>query len=443
MTAPQRQASQRPFGRRPAPRTRAVSGTRAWPAGRTPPAVRPAPDRPPGPGSPAAPAAADLAVTVCRDPERFAALAQDWTALHRRCPSATAFQSHAWLHSWWLSYGTPGRLRVVLVHQGGELIAAAALTLIYRPLPALVPLGGDISDFCDVLLDDSCAPQAAVALVRGMRKAARGSVVDLREVRPGAAAEQVYARWRGPRRRLPDSACLELPGVPVEGLVARLSGRAARTFRAKLRKLDKLSIEERAVPPAEVPAAVAALLRLHGLQWRGRGVTPEHLRPRFAEHLARAATGMVRAGDARLIEYRVEGRVMALDLTLLSADLAGGYLSGAHPELRSRKVDITAMLLRHDARYVSETGRGALSMLRGTEPYKRHLRPVTVTNQRLLLARPVGLPVLLAQVAHAAARSAAAELVRTRLPAVRRWRSRLNSRRADAAGARRACRAGA
>ena len=127
---------------------------------------------------------------------------------------------------------------------------------------------------------------------------------------------------------------------------------------------------------------------------------------------------------------------MAYDLTMLSADLAGGYLCGAHPELRSRKVDITAMLLRHDARYVAETGRGTLSMLRGTEPYKRHLRPVTVTNQRLLLARPAGLPVLLAQAAHAAARSAAAELVRTRLPAVRRWRSRLNSRRADAAGTR-------
>ena len=181
---------------------------------------------------------------------------------------------------------------MVLVHRGAELVAAAALTLVRRPFPALVPLGGDISDFCDVLLDDSCASQAAAALVRGLRKAARGAVVDLREVRPGAAAEQVYACWRGPRRRLPDSACLELPGVPVEGLVERLSGRPARTFRAKLRKLDKLRVEERSVPAAEVPVAVAALLRLHGLQWRGRGVTPEHLRPRFAEHLTRAATGM-------------------------------------------------------------------------------------------------------------------------------------------------------
>ena len=69
------------------------------------------------------------------------------------------------------------------------------------PLPALAPLGGAITDFTDVLLDDSC-PEAAPALAGALARAARGTVIDLREVRPGAAAERVYAAWRGPRRRL-------------------------------------------------------------------------------------------------------------------------------------------------------------------------------------------------------------------------------------------------
>ena len=104
MTAPQHQAPQRPFGRRRVPRTLGVPGTRARPAGRTTLAGNsPAPGPPSGHEPPLATAAADLAVTVCRDPERFAALGPDWAALHRRCPSATAFQSHPWLHSWWLS----------------------------------------------------------------------------------------------------------------------------------------------------------------------------------------------------------------------------------------------------------------------------------------------------------------------------------------------------
>ena len=51
-----------------------------------------------------------LSVTLCRDPRQFAALEEPWNRLFRACPTATPFQSHAWLHSWWLSYGRRGRL---------------------------------------------------------------------------------------------------------------------------------------------------------------------------------------------------------------------------------------------------------------------------------------------------------------------------------------------
>ncbi|CAM5251561.1 hypothetical protein SBADM41S_09443 [Streptomyces badius] len=49
-----------------------------------------------------------LAVTLCRDFREFGALAGEWDALHRRCATPTPFQSHAWLHSWWISYGQGG-----------------------------------------------------------------------------------------------------------------------------------------------------------------------------------------------------------------------------------------------------------------------------------------------------------------------------------------------
>ncbi|MGD9484398.1 GNAT family N-acetyltransferase [Streptomyces sp. TRM70308] len=382
----------------------------------------------------APPAGSALTVTVCRDAHAFAALGPRWAALHRRSPAATPFQSHPWLHSWWLSYGTPGRLRLVLVHQGPALVAAAPLMLAHRPLPVLVPLGGPISDFRDVLVDPGC-PGAPAALLDGLRDAAAGAVIDLREVRPGGDAERLYRHWPGPRSRLCDSVCLELPGAPLESLLDRLPGRQARRFRAKLRRLDALGVTERAVPADEVPDAVATLLRLHALQWRGRGVTPEHLRPRFAEHLARAARQMARTGEAAVTEYRLDGEVVATDVTLLSADLAGGYLYGAHPALRERKVDITTMLLRHDARQATGSGRRVLSLLRGTEPYKLHWRPVPVTNQRLLLARRRLAPALWWLTAQAVGRAACAELARTRFPALRRWPARLAAWRPARPGA--------
>ncbi|MGP3980458.1 GNAT family N-acetyltransferase [Streptomyces sp. KR80] len=374
-----------------------------------------------------------MSVAVCRDPDRFARLAPEWTDLYRRCRSATPFQTHGWLHSWWLSYGIPGRLRLILVRRGdGRLVGVAPLMLTYRPLPALVPLGGDISDFFDVLLDDGCADTAAAALTAGLGRAARRAVVDLREVRPGAAAERVFDLWAGPRHRLADSVCLELPGIPMDRLLERMPGPSARRTRAKLRKLDSLGVAHRTVPAYEVPEAVATMLRLHALQWQRRGGTPEHSRPRFAEHLVRALREMVPAGDAQLTEYRIGERVLAVDVNLISADLAGGYLYGAHPDLRARGADLSTMLLRRDAAFAAETGRGVVSLLRGDEAYKRHWRPVVVTNQRLLLARPELGSLLVLHAAQAASRPRLAEAVRTRLPALLAWRARLNSWRAVA-----------
>ncbi|MCX5392853.1 GNAT family N-acetyltransferase [Streptomyces sp. NBC_00094] len=335
-----------------------------------------------------------LRTEICRDEERFGRLAAEWTALYGRCSSATPFQSHSWLHSWWLSYGRPGALRVVLVRRdSGELVAAAPLMRARGPLPVLTQLGGTITDFTDVLLDDDC-PEAAPALAHALARAARSAVIDLREVRPGAATERVLARWRGPRRRLPDSLCLELPAVPMEGLLERIPSGKAQRVRAKLRKLDALGIDSHVVSGDEVPAALDRLLKLHQLQWQGRGVTAEHTSRRFAQHLARAVRPMVERGDAMVTEFRLAGDVVAADLTLMSPRLAGGYLYGADPELRARKVDVATMLLRHGARETSTGGRATLSMLRGTEAYKQHWRPETVRNQRLMLAGRATAPLL-------------------------------------------------
>ncbi|MFJ3665263.1 GNAT family N-acetyltransferase [Streptomyces sp. NPDC090106] len=346
------------------------------------------------------------------DASVLAALGPDWGRLYGRCPSATPFQSHAWLHSWWLSYGRPGRLRVLLVRDGrGELVAAAPLTLVRRPVPALVPLGGALSDYGDVLIDAERGEEAVAALTGALARAARGALVDLREVRPGGAAEQVYERWSGPRRRVADSLCLELPAVPMDELVSRLpSAKAQQRVRAKLRKHSALGIERHVAEPDEVDKALRRLLELHRLQWRDRKVTSEHLRPRFCEHLVRAVAPMVRSGDAVVTEFRLDDDVVAVDLTLLSPRLAGGYLYGAHPCLRERKADVAVLLL--DA--CGEHARGTLSLLRGNEPYKHHWKPEPVVNQRLLLARRRTAPLLAAVLCDVAARRRGKELLRGR-----------------------------
>ncbi|MFJ8104464.1 GNAT family N-acetyltransferase [Streptomyces sp. NPDC096132] len=346
------------------------------------------------------------------DEQAFAGLAPAWDRLYQRCATATPFQTHAWLHSWWLSYGRHGRLRLLLVRDGVELVAVAPLMAVRRPVPSLVPLGGAISDYGDVLVDDAHGERAVGALTEGLAAAARSALIDFREVRPGGAVEQVFEHWRGPRRRVGDSVCLELPAVPMDELVARLpSAKAQQRVRAKLRKLTALGVERQAVRPDEVDAALHRLLELHRLQWQGRKVTGEHLRPRFCEHLVRSVGPMVRSGDAVVTEFRLDDDVVAVDLTLLSRRLAGGYLYGAHPRLRERKADVAVMLLDACAEHTREGGRAALSLLRGNEPYKLHWRPEPVVNQRLLLARRRTAPLLSAVVCDVAARRRGKELL--------------------------------
>ncbi|MFH8702384.1 GNAT family N-acetyltransferase [Streptomyces rubrogriseus] len=367
--------------------------------------------RPPHPGT----LPPGHSVELVTDEGAFAELAPQWRRLYGRCAAATPFQSHAWLLSWWRSYGAAGRLRLVLAREGGELVGAAPLTLVRRPVPALVPLGGAISDYGDVLLDDERGPDAVAALAAGLAAVARTALVDLREVRPGAAAERLYAHWHGPRHRLADSLCLELPALPMDELVARLpSAKARQRVRAQLRRLDALGVKGRPVLPDETEAALRRLLDLHRLQWRGRKVTGEHLRTRFREHLVRAVGPMVRSGDAVVTEFRMADEVVAVDVTLLAHRLAGGYLYGAHPRLRERKADVAVMLLDTCAGYARAPGRGALSLLRGNEPYKHHWRPEPVPNQRLLLARRRTAPLLAAALADAAARRRGKELLRRR-----------------------------
>jgi len=282
-----------------------------------------------------------------------------------------------------------------------------------------------------VLVAADAEPGAVLAaLAAGVRRAARGAVVDLREVRPGSAAMALYEAWSGPRRRADDSACLELPGEPPHALAARAGSSRGQRIRSNLRKLDAAGVTERDVPARQVPQAVATMLRLHHAQWRGRGITPEHVRPRFAAHLTRAATAMVAAGDAVVTEFTLDGAVVAANFTVLSPAMAGAYLYGADPALRGTRVDAMTMLMRQGLRLAAGGGRPVLSLLRGTEPYKSHWRPAEVANVRLLLAaRPLA-PLLYARHALARARTRLARTAASRLPALRAWRSRLNDLRA-------------
>lgn len=326
-----------------------------------------------------------------RDQNSFDGLAQEWSELYAASPSVTPFQSHAWLAAWARAYCPPGKLRVFLVRSSGRLVAAAPLHLTRRgPWRVLTPLGGELADFGDLLVP-AADPRVAAALADAVLAEPAWSVLDLPHVRPDASVRTWVPHWPGQIRSLEGSSSLELPGQPFDEVLGRLPGRSAKVVRRKLRNADELGVQVSDVPSDAVPEAVAAMLRLHEEQWRGRGMTPEHGTARFAGHLTEAMQGMVAAGQARIAEYRVDGDHVASQLYLVGHGLVGAYLAGIAPRFREL-ADVSALMVREDLRLTSDLGIARYSMMRGVEEYKLRWRPDPVVNDRLLLGRRRSLP---------------------------------------------------
>ena len=217
--------------------------------------------------------ARDWQVQIVRDESALTGVAVEWDDLCERCSTATAFLSSAWLLSWWRSYGQAGRLVVVLLRRDGRLVAAAAMMRNRRMgIPVLTPLGLGVSDFTDVLLDDSCAAEAAGHLARELIRLGGWQVIDLPEVpaplgHRAADGRVAVPEVGGTRISVPRASGGPDPRAhrdPAQANRAYPTHEAAQNRGAghRHRRCGREAASE----------AAAALLRLHRQQWRGRGM---------------------------------------------------------------------------------------------------------------------------------------------------------------------------
>lgn len=109
---------------------------------------------------------ASLVTTTLHDTAALRALEAEWWALWRRTPSATPFQSPAWLLPWWQAFA-PGELFAVTVRRNGDLVGLAPLYIEDGAHGRrLLSLGISVSDYLDVLLDGETAEATGAALCR-------------------------------------------------------------------------------------------------------------------------------------------------------------------------------------------------------------------------------------------------------------------------------------
>jgi CelD/BcsL family acetyltransferase involved in cellulose biosynthesis len=312
-----------------------------------------------------------LAVDLITSDAALAALRADWEGLWRRVPTATPFQSPAWLLPWWRQFGT-GVPRVAVLHDGQALTGVLPLYVLdNRSERKLLPMGAGITDYQDALLAPDVPADAAGHLLRVALCQARRdgvTVCDLIDVPPDAHlhAVAIPQGWRGEWRAADACPVLRLP-EPMEQLRACVPAPMLRKLRMNRHRVARIGGCTTEIATEEtVPGLLDALFRLHEARWGGEGVLGD---PRVRAFHHDAAPLLLAEGALRLQVLRFGGRIVVAYYALLAGPRRILFYLSAYDPHHARESPGTVLLGAMIEAAVRE-GRTELHFLRGGESYK-------------------------------------------------------------------------
>ena len=327
-----------------------------------------------------------LSIRAIDDIDALAALEPAWWDLWRRSPTATPFQSPAWLIAWRRVFA-PGPLRVGAVFDGGQLVA---LFPFYEEGSAagsrLMPLGISLSDYLDILADPARSDtlQSLAAFIEGTP----WRCCCFEELPPLAIAASLPLPSGCSDLVERHSACPVLVlrgGRDLVGCAPARRRRQLRRARAAAARLGEVRIE-RADQDSERFLSIA--FSLHAARWRERGesgvLADEQVRRFHRAALPRLAA----AGLARCYLLAIGGRVVAAYYGFLDRGRAFAYLGGFAPAFEEASPG--AILIGHAIGEAIDEGAREFHFLRGRETYKYSWGATDRWNQRRLWTRRNG-----------------------------------------------------
>ena len=330
-----------------------------------------------------------LVVRVVDWDDDFAGLRAGWQQLYDKSPTATPYQSWAWLYSWWQSYGSGYDLRIVTLSDGKDLVGILPAMLDRSAVSRrLLLLGTGITDYLDVVARAGWESRVCEVLAAYLRTARIASVLDFQELRGSAALLELGRFWRGPRFVAAQSTTPGMRAEPWEEALTRLPRKRRETARKTMRRAAEDGLTWRRVDQEGLADATQRWLDLHVEYWRGRDMTLEHATDRFSAHLRAAAARLTESGTGALYECVRAGTgvVEAADLVLIGHDFTSGFVSGASQHLQ-RRVEVNTLLVNLWNGVALESAVTEVTMGRGAEPYKLKWCATAGTNSRLVLGR--------------------------------------------------------
>jgi CelD/BcsL family acetyltransferase involved in cellulose biosynthesis len=311
----------------------------------------------------------ELDVSLLRNADAAEQIVAEWSSLWERCRPATTFQRPEWILSWMRAF-EPCQPLLAAVRRNDTLVGVAPL-LIYedRPQRVLGLMGGGVSDYLDVLVEESGGFEVLAAVLRSSTQPEFSW--DLLRLTDLPAASPLLAFSRASLLNFgPHQVCTEL-AIPAAAQHIRevipihkyqnLKNADARMQRSGAARIELATQET-------LHEFLDALFELHENRWREVGQPGVLAEERIQAFHRRTAPQLLRRGILRFYGLRLEGRLIATLYCFFEREAARCYLQAFDPAYA--RLSPGTLLLAAAIDDARRAGKARVDFLRGQEPYK-------------------------------------------------------------------------
>jgi CelD/BcsL family acetyltransferase involved in cellulose biosynthesis len=307
----------------------------------------------------------------------LAPLIAAWDELAHR--SGRPYAAPQWMLAWWRHVPRgPRRLRVVAVHEGGELIGLAPFWA--RPLPGGLAryrlLARRSAHRAEPLAAAGRASDVARAVAGALAGASpRPGVIDLEGVSQDPPWAALLAEhWPGRRPAIEETERATAPVLDLEGsfdawFSERRSKDRSDATRRRRRLEDAGGTLRRVDDPAELGAALAGTFRAHQGRWAGRGGSA--VGPATELMVGEAARELFAQGRLRVHVMELDGEIVAGVVNVAAGEEVAGWLMGFAPA--AARFAPAAQLAIASIRDAFEIGAARFDLGSGDDEYKARL----------------------------------------------------------------------
>ena len=299
-------------------------------------------------------------IGIVNDEAALSALEPEWRELWERDPTATPFQSPAWLVPWVRTFAGPDWL-VAAMRRRGRLMAVLPLFCVDDVHGRrLMSMGAGISDYGDGVFDPEVGCEEASMLIMALNDWPAIELLQIPRESPllTAAAPRGWSDYQCPAEPCP---VIPLPAVLSSGMRQNLRYYRGRVERNEI-KHALLSSRDGALP------ALECLFALHGARWESRGSPGVLSNEKVRCFHRQAVPALADAGLLRMHVLHRRGTPIAVGYMLTAKARAYDYITGSDPDLAA--LGLGTVLIGCAIQAAAEEGVREFDFLRGREDYK-------------------------------------------------------------------------